>query len=269
MKILTGLLLGIVQGVFEWLPVSSEAVISLFLTQVMGRPPVESINIAVYLHLGTMFAAVYYFREEYTNILRETPDYLQAVKNRDGAGEHSLINFLVVSTLLTGIIGGSIYLTLLSVLENLQNAEMIFSILTGLALLVTGLMKLRGKSEQRKTSEVNLNDSLLTGVLQGLAIIPGVSRSGSTVFALFYRDFGSKSAFKLSFLMSVPAVLAAQIGLGLFSGFMFDFGLTAAVFTSFIVGVLSIDAVLKIAGRAEVGYLCFLLAFLSFLSALI
>jgi undecaprenyl-diphosphatase len=269
MEILTGLLLGVIQGVFEWLPVSSEAVISLFLTQVMNQPPVESINTAVYLHTGTMLAALYYFREEYIDIFQEVPAYLNSIRQQQGVREYSLINFLLVSTLLTGIIGGGIYFTMLSALENLQNAETIFASLTGAALLITGAMKLEGNSDERVTEDADLKDAVFTGMLQGLAIVPGISRSGSTVFALFFREFDSKSAFKLSFLMSVPAVLAAQIGLGLLSGFMFDSGLAAAVITSFIVGILSIDAVLKIADRAEVAYLCFLLAGLSFLSALL
>lgn len=267
MELVEAVILGMIQGIVEWLPVSSEAAISLFMTQILGTAPAESVNTAIYLHVGTMLAALIYFRGDFAEVFRETPDYVkESVSKKSVPEDYPIINFLLVSTLVTGVLGGAIYLF---GLEYLPESPALFSALVGVALLVTGAMMLVGKRSSRDYSSVGLGDGVFTGLLQALAIIPGISRSGSTIFGLFYREFDSDDAFKLSFLMSVPAVLAAQIGMNLFSGFEMNQGLLVAGAVSFVVGYLAIDAVLEIAERVEVAYLCFMFAALSFLAALL
>jgi undecaprenyl-diphosphatase len=214
-----------------------------------------------------MLAALLYFRTEFREVFRDLPEYLEKTATMKSVPDnYTLLNYLIISTVLTGVLGGMIYIFGLQYLP--ENPD-IFTVIVGVALLVTGGMKLAGNGSNRDYSEADKKDSVFVGVLQGLAIIPGVSRSGTTVFGLFYRDFSTDDAFKLSFLMSVPAVLAAQIGLGILSGFSITDGLLAASVSSFVVGYLSIDAVLKLAERTEVAYLCFILAILSFLTLLI
>jgi len=266
MDLVAALVLGVLQGIVEWLPISSEAVISLFMTQILGRQPIESVNAAVYLHTGTMLAAFVYFKDEFMDVLRDTPEYFQDAAQQKALPDYPIINFLIVSTLLTGVLGGFIYLF---GLEYIPESPDVFSALIGLALLATGLMKLLGSESDRNYLSVDTGDSVFAGLLQGLAIIPGISRSGTTVFALFYRDFSSEDAFKLSFLMSVPAVLAAQIGMNIFSGFQISQTLLVASVISFVVGYFSVGLVLRIAERTEVAYLCFALAALSFVAVLI
>ncbi|MFB6292573.1 MAG: undecaprenyl-diphosphate phosphatase [Candidatus Nanohaloarchaea archaeon] len=267
MEPLTAVVLGALQGVFEWLPVSSEAVISLFMTQVLGSQTVESVNTAIYLHSGTMLAALAYFRDDFFQVLKDVPRCAEEfVETREVPWSYSLLNFLFFSTLVSGAVGGGIYFF---GIERLPSDPALFALLVGFALLATGVFKLIGAESDRLAEEAGMRDSVFVGLLQGLAIVPGISRSGSTVFGLFYRDFSSEDAFRLSFLMSVPAIFLAQIGINLFSGFSLTPGLLLATGVAFVVGYVSIDAILGIAERVEVAYLCFAFAALSFLAVAI
>lgn len=267
MDLVVALILGILQGISEWLPVSSEAVITLVMTQLLGREPVSAVNTAIYLHLGTMFAAFLYFRRDFLQILGDLPDYFEkAVAGPSNLREKNVINFLAISTFVSSLVGGVLYVV---GIKSLPSKPDVFAALVGVALLGTGLMKLFGEESTRNYMEAGTKDSVLVGFLQGLAIVPGVSRSGSTIFGLFYRDFSSEDAFKLSFLMSVPAIFIAQIGLNLFSGFTLTPELLAAALAAFVSGYVSIDVVLKVAERVEIGYIALFLALLSFMPLLI
>lgn len=267
MEVLTAIILGVLQGVSEWLPVSSEAVITLVMTQVLGRKPVNAVNTAIYLHVGTMLAAFVYFRDDFIEILWALPEYLErTVKDPSSLGNRGVINFLVISTAVSSALGGLLYVF---GIKSLPSNPDLFAALVGLALLGTGVMKILGEESNRLYTDAGAVDSVLAGALQGLAIIPGISRSGSTVFGLFYREFSSQDAFKLSFLMSVPAILIAQIGINLFSGFAVSPGLLVAALAAFVSGYASIEAVLQIADRVEIGYIALFLAILSFLPLLL
>jgi undecaprenyl-diphosphatase len=107
---------------------------------------------------------------------------------------------------------------------------------------------------------------MLVGVLQGISVIPGISRSGSTVFGLLYRRFDAREAFRMSFILSIPAVLAANIGIELTSGIEVSGGMLVAMCVSFLVGYATIDLVLRIAANVKVSLVCFILAALTFAS---
>jgi len=270
MELLSAVLIGLIQGVAEWLPVSSEAVISLILQNFLGRSPLESVNASVWLHTGTMIAALLYFREDFTRLVKkmftEMPETVQELmeksRMRENTGDWKLILFITAVTAITGTVGGTIYVLGLKAVANYPE---LFTALTGLALFVTGFTRLYQKEEDRQISDLNYTDTVLTGLLQSFSILPGISRSGITSFALLYRDFDAEEAFKLSFIVSVPAIAAANIGLELFSGFTVSTGLVIASAVSMISGYFMIEAVLKIADRAEVAYICFALGLLSFI----
>jgi len=262
MELLEAILLGILQGVFEWLPVSSEAVVSVFMTQLLGTTVIESVNTAIWLHLGTMFAALLYFRSDFTELTRRS---IEKLKNKDGTIDtvkDKEIAFIILTTFTTGVFGGTLYLI---GIKSLTNSPDLFAAITGLALVFTGLARLYSKKASRESINLEPKDSVYTGILQGMAVVPGISRSGSTVFGLLYHSFSAKEAFRLSFLISVPAVFLANIGINIFSGFTLSLELLVAAATAFGIGYLTIDLVLKIADRAEIAYLCFGLALISFL----
>lgn len=259
----TAVILGVLQGLFEWLPVSSEAVLTIVMTQFFDRPGFAAVNAAVWMHTGTMLAALLYFRAEFHSLLQ---DAYRAVTDRPAVERVRLLWFVVAATAVTGAVGGAIYLAGLEAVASFPN---LFMALTGVALVVTGLLRLYGGDAGRSMESVGTGDAVLTGGLQGMAILPGVSRSGSTTFALLYRGIPGEDAFRLSFILSVPAVLAANIGINLFSGFAVTPPLLLAAGTAFAVSYAVIDVVLAVARRTAVAYLCFGLAAISFLPLLL
>ncbi|MDY6769337.1 MAG: undecaprenyl-diphosphate phosphatase [Candidatus Nanohaloarchaea archaeon] len=247
---LAAVVLGILQGVAEWIPVSSEAVLVLAMTW-LGHDPGTAVAAAVWLHTGTMLAALLYFRDEFMALAAEVP--------RRKASP--LLAFLVLATLVTGGIGGAVYV--LGVERLVQHPDL-FAGATGALLLVTGLLHLRGRGADRGAADADLGDAAVAGGLQGLAILPGVSRSGVTVFGLLHRDFDGEAAFRLSFLMSVPAIFAANVGLEVLGrGVALSPEMLLAGGVAFITGYAAIDVVLRVARRTGVAYLCFGLAVLA------
>jgi undecaprenyl-diphosphatase len=230
------LILGVLQGIFEWLPVSSEAQV-LLAASLFGIPDV--LNLSIYLHLGTALAAIVYFREDLLTLL----------------GNRPLLNFLVTSTILSGMVGLPIYLFLtLSIREG-----SILLLLTGIALIMTGILLRYGKKGLRDQSSLDSRDSLFAGALQGFSIIPGFSRSGATIFAFLARKFDQQTALRVSFMMSIPAVLAANIFLEVSEISSFQPEYTIAIVTAFFVGLLSMHVLLEIAKKLNFSLFCILL----------
>jgi undecaprenyl-diphosphatase len=268
MNTLQAVVLGLLQGIFEWLPVSSEGVITLTMTQLFGESALYSVSFAIWLHLGTMFAALVYFRKDFYKILRKLPGYLSSIPegNLFEDEEKNLTTFIILATCVTGIFGGLIYLF---GLKELATRPKLFTAMMGSALLATGILRLYRPDVQKVVRKVGFGDSIFTGFLQSFSVLPGISRSGTTMFALFYRRFKAREALRLSFLLSVPAVLIANIGLELTSGFELSTPFIFGSIVSFLVGYVSISVILKVAERLEVAYLCFLLSALTFSTLLL
>jgi undecaprenyl-diphosphatase len=272
--------IGLIQGVFEWLPVSSEGNVALYLTVVEGRPETVAVQYALFLHAGTALAATVYYREEIATVLRTLPDWgpRMAFADRDQAD----LTFLAVATVASGLVGIAAYLALEAIVSAVAGGA--FVALVGVLLVVTGIVQWaaqRGEArpdggtvadtESDAAIDVDpdlgertiatLPDALLVGVLQGLAILPGVSRSGTTVSALLLRGFRPEIAFRLSFLLSVPAALGAGLLVVLDTGVpgigLLPAGLALA--TSAIVGYATIDGLLRVVRRVAFWVVCLLL----------
>ena len=259
------IVLGIFQGFLEWLPVSSQGHLILVMTYLLGVDSADALGFSVYLHSGTLFAAAIYFRRDLLVLLRKLPSY----RFQDSDRESRVISFLLFTTILTGIIGYFIYriAEATSVFGEFFMAAAAISI----ALISTGLIqKLAKEHEERNVDEVKLPDTLVLGLVQGLSAFPGVSRSGITISALLMRGFKGEAALKLSFLMSIPAVLVAEIGLASTASLsqirMMDLLLGSAF--SFLTGALSIHLLMKTARKIKFWSLCLLIGILALLPLL-
>ncbi|MGC9148888.1 MAG: undecaprenyl-diphosphate phosphatase [Sulfolobales archaeon] len=205
------IMLGVVQGVVEWIPVSSKTVLMLISAYVLGYSLSESYSIGLALQGGTIVSAATYFWKT----------LISALWNK------RILMFLIVSTLFTGLIGVPTYLFSRKALEESFNPGLP-TIAIGLLLLTQALLAERAQTKNLKGIEaINLRDSILFGIVQGLAALPGVSRSGATVTLLLYLGYELSDAMRLSFLASILANAGAT-----FAVYLLD----RRVFTQVVLG---------------------------------
>ena len=240
-SVIAAVITGFLQGVLEWLPVSSEGNLVILLSQLFGYSVEETLNTAIFLHLGTGVAALIYFREQVFGILT-----MSTHENKD------MFYKLLAMTLLTGLVGFPLFMFLnISVVIG----EALLA-LTGIALIITGLLQRESNKYRKEGAELSWNLSILLGLAQGLAIIPGLSRSGLTTSIMLFRDFDGEEAFRTSFLMSIPASFAAAFGLILVKGFQPDQYSALAALVAGIVGYLTIGRLLALAQRISFWKIC-------------
>jgi len=240
------ILLGIVQGLTEFLPVSSSGHLVL-LQKVLGISA-HQVAISVILHLGTLLAVVIFFWKDILNLLKNLKLLIL-----------SLIVVIITGTI--GVLGKDFF-------EGLFSSPR----LVGFAWIFTGLVLISTKSiTQLDRDKLNFKDALILGLSQGLAIIPGISRSGITISTLFFRRINRSLAFTFSFLVSIPIILGAAIleakeiqaipkseMISLAAGFSF----------SFIAGLVALLFLKRVINQAKFyyfGYYCFLMAAITLL----
>jgi undecaprenyl-diphosphatase len=251
------IILGILQGLFEWLPISSQGNLVLLSTLFLGLQPIDAINYAIFLHTGTLLSVLVYFRRDINNIVWNLKKY----KPRFDSDDNRLISFLIISTFVTGVVG---FATYTSVTMAALTGELFIGVV-GISLIITGLLQKYSKGLSDFYRKLNFNDSILLGLLQGISVIPGISRSGITVSGFLLRNYTAEKALKYSFLMSIPAILAAEIGLVILNGIpnipMGDalLGLLAAFFT----GLASIHVLLRVAQKVKFWKFCIVIGVLA------
>ena len=249
---------GAIQGVLEWLPISSQGNLVIFMVGMFGLNPQDAVNLAIFLHTGTLLSAIVYFRRELRGIFGNLKSYRPRFDN----DYNRLVSFLLIATLFTGLVGFPLYRT---ITEVSSFGGEVFLAIVGIALIVTGLIQKFSEKKLSLYRHLNLKDSVLLGILQGIAVIPGISRSGITVSGLLLRNYPSRKALRYSFLMSIPAILIAQIGLGLMDGLpqiAWEQALLG-VMSAFFVGLLSIHLLLKIAERIKFWKFCVIIGLLT------
>ncbi|MEK7510131.1 MAG: undecaprenyl-diphosphate phosphatase [Patescibacteria group bacterium] len=264
-----GIVLGIIQGVTEWLPISSEGILVLVKTNFFsqGESARAMIEFAFFLHLGTFAAALLYLRKDVLLLAKALFAFHKA-----NPETKKIFRFLFVSTLLTGIIGFFVLEGFIRAVDAQSlNITEILTFGIGILLLGTAFVQIKAKKggvKVKSAKDLNDGDGVLLGVLQGFSALPGLSRSGLTVSALLLRKFDDETALRLSFLMSLPAVLGANI---LFHNTALAFTPTAlwGVLFSFFFGLLAIHVLLTLARKFNFGYFVLLFAFFTILSAFV
>jgi undecaprenyl-diphosphatase len=240
---IVAVILGLLQGITEWLPISSEGTIAAAYGFMLNRPFAEAVTFALWLHLGTVISVLIVFRQEFLNILK----HIVSQPTRPTP----LIKFLFVATLVSGVIG---FPLLLSLGEISNRFGVIAMGLIGLMMFITGALQLRKREEgTRDQNEVNVWDAIIAGVAQGFAVLPGLSRSGLTVAALLYRKIDRREALVLSFLMSVPVSLGAGLYTSIDSGLLASGEALLAMAVAAVVGLLTIKLLLVVAQRVNFG----------------
>jgi len=198
------ILLAIVQGLTEFLPISSSG--HLVLAQHLLGVTSPGVSLEVALHLGTLLSVIIVFFADIMGLARAAISMLLDPSNRQSKSllpYRRLLLLLIVGSVPTGLIGFFFADTF----------EFLFSSprFVGYALIGTGIiLSVSSKKQGRRTlPEVTFVDALWVGLAQGLAITPGISRSGTTIAAGLWRDFDRDTATRFSFLLSLPAILGA------------------------------------------------------------
>ncbi|EHR79626.1 UDP-diphosphatase [Thermococcus litoralis DSM 5473] len=268
MEYYQAIFIGLLQGVTEWLPISSSGQVMLFLINLLKIPPEQAYSYSLILHLGTLMALFFKFRYDLGRILLKLILFRWEEEER----------FLFYSTLFTGIIGLPIYKTF-KIVASSFNGEAINGII-GIALILTGIILKKAqeaplekleKGLKSKKEEVTIFDAIVAGVAQGIAVIPGISRSGMTVGSLLLLGIKQEKAVRLSFLMAIPAITGALF-LELPEVSSTSEPLTiplAAVITAFVVSLLMIEVMLKIAKRLDFSKFCIFFGFIALIASLL
>ena len=198
MSLAHAILLGLVQGLTEFLPVSSSGHLALAQHFLPGFSQ-PGLLFDVILHLGTMVAVVVVFRADLARLFSAPFN-----KSAAGAGDRRLLLLLIAGSIPTAIIGLSFKDAIAGLFANVN--------LIALMLMVTGTLLFlaeRFRRPGRKEAKLTWSDAVVTGIAQGIAIVPGISRSGSTIATLLFKGVDGETAARFSFLLSVPIILGA------------------------------------------------------------
>ena len=242
--------LGIIQGLSEFLPISSSAHLALAPWLFGWEDPGLAFDVA--LHFGTLIAVLWYFRAEWAALVRAAFGILTS--GRIETPEKRRVIYLIIATI-PGAIGG--YLLQSQAASTFRSPQLI-----GVTLIVMGVVLwLVDKlvDQRRVLGEMRWIDSLLIGLSQVVALIPGVSRSGATMTTSRGLRFDRESAAEFSFLMSMPIIVAAIVVEG--PKALAEGGLTneimSGVVASAISGWLAISILMRYVSRHSYGIFAF------------
>ena len=244
---LDALFLALIQGLTEFLPISSSAHLILF-SETIGNFP-GNIIYDVSLHFGTLIAAIFYFRVDLLEIYHSILEHKSFFKNK-------LLKQLIISSIPTLFLG----FILANFIDSYLRTGYIIAFTTILFGLILFLATF-SNADRKTMKDTTLKDALIMGLAQSISLVPGVSRSGVTISAGLFLGLDNKTASKFSFLMSVPVISAIALYLLLKTdaNYLVDnFELNIfGVFISFIIAYLTIDLFIKLINK--IGFLPFII----------
>ena len=207
----SSILLGIIQGLTEFLPISSSGHLVLFQNLLGYREPALLFDVG--LHLGTLTAVCLYFRNDLKNMMKETWTFFshlshgrKALKDFAENPYAALTLWVVIGTLPTALIGILFRIPLENLFASV-NAVGVMLLCTGAILAAVIFIP---DNYNRRTT-IGLLAALAVGIAQGIAIAPGISRSGATIVCGMFFGLRRDLAARFSFLLSVPAILGAMV----------------------------------------------------------
>lgn len=249
MEAYQGVLLGILQGVTEWIPVSSEGQTMLVMIRWLQVSPADAISYSIFLHLGTMFAVLIRFRHKFLMMIKEL--------------NSKFTRIVIVSTFCTGITGLPLYLLFRESFLGGREA----TLLIGALLIATGLFLRFEGPGSRRAEDMTMGDMVSLGLAQGFSILPGVSRSGTTLTVLLIEGIRQEEALMISLIISVPAVLGAIVLDRFHTAIPWE---TAGVMfmASLIMGYLTMNLLIRFSREISFSRFCIALGLVTLLLAI-
>ena len=229
MPLMQVIVLAVVQGLTEFLPISSTA--HLYLTSWLLGWNAESLDFDIMLHLGTLAAVLIYFFGDWVQIIGQGFG-IDVGRDRELKHNRMLLWLLVIGTIPIGVFG--------ALFNKMAETVWRTPVVMGIMLIAVGLVIWFAENAGRAVrdiSSLSLADSLAIGAAQALAIVPGCSRSGITISAGLFRNLTCESAARFSFLLSTPAIGGAAVK-ALWDIHKHGGGLHALLSGSFFVGVV-------------------------------
>ena len=247
MKELYSIILGLVQGISEWLPISSKTQILFASTLLFSLPLAAAYAFGLFMEIGSVGSAVVYFRRD-----------LRSVFN-----DRRLVVYLLVVTVVTGLVGAPLYYLTDKILTTSPYNIGIPMVLLGLVLLGIGFYIRYSRSTPMPLvglREMGMRNYVMIGIAQGIAALPGVSRSGMTVSTMLLMGVKPEQAFRLSYLAYIPASLGAFFVTLILSRSQVDTaisvveptGILIAIATAALVGIVVISYLLKFATTSRI-----------------
>lgn len=262
MKLIEAVILGVVQGLTEFLPVSSSGHLVFFQHLFGVKDSVVAFDVAV--HWGTALAVLIYFGQDFIRLIQQTILFFLSRFRKSGfrpgfeTYPYARVSFLIiVACVPTALIGFGFRELLESLFEKVWVVALAWAFI-GMLLLASRRFERGG----REIFRMNQKDALAIGIAQGIAIIPGISRSGMTIVAGMAFGLHRSEAARFSFLLAIPAILGAGLfkmdeGIALFH--KAPLVLTAGFLASAISGYLSIALLMKVVRHHafyRFGYYC-------------
>lgn len=260
MTIFKAILLGIIQGLTEFLPVSSSGHLTV-AQHLLNVPEERILFFTVILHIGTLFSVFFVYSDDLINLIKEF--FLVIFEVLTGKGlklnnEYRKLGLLIIlATIPTGLMG----ILFKDIFSSFYRSQLII----GISLIITGTLLWlaeRMHSGKKDLRQMRWYDALFVGIFQGFAITPGISRSGSTIVGSLFRGFNKRLATRFSFLISIPSILGATIletrealtvGLGEFTFPILIVGILA----SFLSGVFAIRTLINFINKEKLYYFSF------------
>jgi len=245
MNLFEALLLGLIQGLTEFLPVSSSGHLVLFQNLLGLNEP--GVTLEVLLHFGTLLSVLFVFGQDFVDLLKFYRDKYQ----------RHFLSMLILGVIVTGLLGFIFR----------KYLEILFSstLIVGFMLLITGLIITLIKiipTGQKSIAEIKPHDALLIGLLQAFAIIPGISRSGTTILTALWRGLDRDSAIRFSFMLSAPVIFGATLveakellTTGLESTMLVNY--LAGTMIAFVSGVFAIKVFIRMLSAGKFHYFAY------------
>ena len=260
MSLLEAIILGIVQGIAEFLPISSSG--HLALTQfLLGTPEDQIFFLSVMLHIGTLFSVIVVYRTDLYHITLEFFKMcLDGIRGK-GLGldnpYRKLGLLIIVGSIPTALMG----IFLKDLFADVYTSQRVI----GFALIATGTLlwtserSQKFKSNTKSLKEMSWFNAVIVGVFQGLAITPGISRAGATISGALFQGINRETATRYSFLLSFPVILGASL-LEIRDAFEYGTGdvsvlmLLVGIITAFVAGVFAIRTLIRVISKGKLYY---------------
>ncbi len=250
MNIIKYIILGIVQGFTEPLPISSSGHVFI-LKQFLNLEILNDLNFEIIVNFGSFLAILFIFKDDLIRLIKNFFGYFKD-KTKENKNDFRYCLLIIIGTIPVGIAGFLLKDYIEEVLTNIN--------IVGISFIITAifLFLVRNMNGSKGDNQITLKDSIIIGLVQVIALIPGISRSGSTLIAGLSRDIKKESALKYSFMLYIPISLGTMI-LGIkdimdsnISSLIVPY--TCGFFASFIVSLFTLKWFMKIVKKGNLMY---------------